>query len=104
MTGFTIIPHWDPPVLNSPDRAKFEGAVEKAIANIEAKVTTNETIKIDFGYGVIPYNGGSSTGGGGAESIGNTATFSWTQVYDAFEKEAKSASASAVQKAAAALL
>jgi hypothetical protein len=103
MTGLTIIPVWDKSVLDSPDKVEFEDAVEKAIANIEAKITTKETIKIDFGYGVMPYDD-SSTGPGGAESVGNTAPYSWTQVYDAFEKIAKSASASAVQKAAAALL
>ena len=102
-TGFTIVPVLITSVTSSADKAVFEGAVETAIQNIEAKITTNETIKIDFGYGVMPYDG-SSAGAGGAESIGNTAAFTWTQVYNAAEKIENSASASATQKAAAALL
>ena len=102
-TGFTIIPVWDKSITSSADEALVESAVEKAIRYFEEKITTKETITIDFGYGIMPYDD-SSTGAGGAESIGNTAGFTWTQVYNAAEKIENSATASATQKAAAALL
>ncbi len=102
-SGFTIVPTWDASVLNSPDKALFEAAAETAIKKIESVISTNETIKIDFGYGVMPYDD-SSTGIGGAESIGNSFAYTWTQVYNAAKAIESSATASAVQKAAAALL
>ena len=102
-TGFTIIPVWDSSITTSADEALVEGAIETAIRYFEQKITTKETITIDFGYGIMPYDG-SSTGQGGAESVGNTVAFTWTQVYDAAEAIENSATASATQKAAAALL
>jgi hypothetical protein len=102
-SGLTIVPSWDASVLDSPDKSEFESAVDTAIAKIEALVTTTETISIDFGYGIMPFDG-SSAGVGGGESIGNSSAYTWTQVYDAAEAIESSASASHVQKAAAALL
>jgi hypothetical protein len=102
-TGFKIIPVWDSSVLNSPEKSLVEAAVEAAIGKIEAVITTNQTIKIDFGYGVMPYDR-TSAGVGGAESIGNSAAYTWTQVYNAAKTVEGSASASAVQKSVAALL
>lgn len=59
---FVIKPIFDSSILNAGSvlTGELEAAINTAIQSIEATIVTNETLSIDFGYGVMVFEGTST--------------------------------------------